>query len=218
MRILTDQDVYAVTTALLRQLGHDVLTAAERGLAASADEVLLEVPRTESRVLVTRGRDFGALVFSQRRGGGVIFLRATPSTLQAVHRELERVLETYQEDELLGAFVVVEPGRHRRRKIQSSSILRHQACPASRNLWRFTPRSGAIAARLPDLIGMSTRALPEQRLCIKRCDCRPAAPTWRYDCTAPNPIFGENRQRWRFSPRIARPGPPYRRRPNCLTA
>ncbi len=121
MKILTDQDVYAVTTSLLRQLGHDVLTAAERGLATSADQALLDTARVEGRLLVTRDRDFGALVFSQRRGGGVIFLRATSSTLDAVHRELERVLETYQEDELLESFVVVEPGRHRRRKIQSSS-------------------------------------------------------------------------------------------------
>ncbi len=32
------------------------------------------------------------------------------------HKELERVLKTYTENELMKAFVVVEPGRHRFRK------------------------------------------------------------------------------------------------------
>ena len=36
--------------------------------------------------------------------------------LQTDHQELERVLKTYPEDELVKAFVVVEPGRHRFRK------------------------------------------------------------------------------------------------------
>ena len=39
-----------------------------------------------------------------------------PSTLEAVHAELGRVLSLYSEAELLGSFVVVEPGRHRVRK------------------------------------------------------------------------------------------------------
>jgi hypothetical protein len=51
---------------------------------------------------------------------GVLYLRALPSTLQAVHAELARVLDLYTEDELKGAFVVIEPGRHRVRKVSGS--------------------------------------------------------------------------------------------------
>lgn len=57
MKLLSDQDVYAVTVRLLRELGHDVVTAAERGLSL------------------------------------------------------------YEEIELLHAFVVIEPDRHRIRKL-----------------------------------------------------------------------------------------------------
>jgi len=47
---------------------------------------------------------------------GVLYLRVLPSTLQAVHAELGRVLGLYGEGELQGAFVVIEPGRHRIRR------------------------------------------------------------------------------------------------------
>jgi len=119
MRLLTDQDVYALTVRFLRERGHDVSTAAEKGMSQSADADLLRVAQAEGRVFVTRDRDFGGLVFVQELGLGVLYLRALASTLQAVHAELGRVLTLYGEDELRGAFVVVEPGRHRVRREKS---------------------------------------------------------------------------------------------------
>jgi predicted nuclease of predicted toxin-antitoxin system len=116
MRFLADQDVYAVTIRFVRDLGHDVVTAAECGMSQSADSELLRAAHAERRVFITRDRDFGALVFVHARDAGVLYLRASPSTLQTIHSELGRVLELYSEDELQGAFVVIEPGRHRVRK------------------------------------------------------------------------------------------------------
>jgi predicted nuclease of predicted toxin-antitoxin system len=116
MKLLTDQDVYAMTVQFLRGLGHDVATAADRGMSRSADADLLRTAQAEGRVFITRDRDFGGLVFLQALGTGVLYLRMHPSTLQAVHAELGRVLALYSEEELRGVFVVVEPSRHRVRK------------------------------------------------------------------------------------------------------
>ena len=66
---------------------------------------------------MTRDRDFGSLVFVQGTDAGVIYLRILPTNIQAVHQELKIVLNLYLEPALLKAFVVVEPGRHRLRKI-----------------------------------------------------------------------------------------------------
>lgn len=68
MRFLLDQDVYALTATFLRELGHDILTAAELGLSRAADTVLLARAVQESRIFVTRDKDFGALVFVERQG------------------------------------------------------------------------------------------------------------------------------------------------------
>jgi predicted nuclease of predicted toxin-antitoxin system len=117
MRFLLDHDVYAATARFLRDLGHEVVQVAHIGLAQAEDEDLLTVAQTQGRLFVTRDRDFGGLVFVNALGAGVLYLRILPSTQNAVHRELERVLTTYSEEELRNAFVVIEPGGHRFRKL-----------------------------------------------------------------------------------------------------
>src|SRR5256885_2400042 len=99
MRFLIDQDVYQITVRFLTDLGHDVTTAVQLGLSQAADAELLQVAQQDARVFVTRDRDFGGLVFVQGGGAGVIYLRMSPSTQDAVHTELERVLALYSENE-----------------------------------------------------------------------------------------------------------------------
>lgn len=117
MKLLLDQDVYAVTARFLSDLGHDVVPVALIGLAQAEDEEILRVAQEQSRILVTRDRDFGNLVFVQALGAGVLYLRILPSTQNAVHAELERVLSTYTEEELARAFVVIEAAGHRIRRL-----------------------------------------------------------------------------------------------------
>ena len=66
---------------------------------------------------MTRDRDFGNLVFVKALGAGVLYLRMLPSTQNAVHSELERIIETYTERELAEAFIVIEPGGYRIRRL-----------------------------------------------------------------------------------------------------
>jgi predicted nuclease of predicted toxin-antitoxin system len=71
----------------------------------------------DQRIFVTRDRDFGELIFLGREKCGVIYLRVKPSTVKSVHLELDKILERYTEEQLSNAFIVVEPGRHRFRKL-----------------------------------------------------------------------------------------------------
>jgi predicted nuclease of predicted toxin-antitoxin system len=118
MKFLADQDVYAITIDFLKRLGHDVIPAAQLSLARAMDAALFRAAHEHGRILVTRDRDFGGLVFVQDLGAGVIYLRILPSTQNAVHSELERVLTLYSVRELQGSFIVVEPGWHRIRKLR----------------------------------------------------------------------------------------------------
>jgi predicted nuclease of predicted toxin-antitoxin system len=120
MRFLIDQDVYAVTTRFLINLGHDVVTAFSIGRSRATDTELLYIASEQERILVTRDRDFGGLVFLYDLHAGVIYLRVDPPGLDACHRELEVVLSRNSEQRLRMSFVVVEPGRHRIRKLSTS--------------------------------------------------------------------------------------------------
>src|SRR5689334_15078666 len=97
MKFLADQDVWAATTTFLRGLAHDVVTATELGMAQAEDVDLLATAQQQGRIFVTRDRDYGGLVFVQGNSPGVIYLRILPSTRDAVHAELERVLTLYDE-------------------------------------------------------------------------------------------------------------------------
>ena len=120
MRLLLDQDVYRITHQVLLNAGHDVLTAQEANLSRAEDSVLLHEAHESERLLVTRDRDFGRLVFVEAADPGVLYLRMTPSNMEWVHRELLEILRLYAENELRGSFVVVEPGRHRIRRHRSA--------------------------------------------------------------------------------------------------
>lgn len=117
MKLLLDQDVYAVTARFLNDLEHDVVPVARIGLSQAEDTEILRIAQEQDRILVTRDRDFGNLVFVQALGAGVLYLRILPTTQNAVHAEPERVLTTQAEKELKSVFVVVEAGGHRIRRL-----------------------------------------------------------------------------------------------------
>jgi len=116
MRFLLDQDVYAITARFLSDARHDVVLVSQIGLSQASDEEILRTAQEQNRILVTRDRDYGNLVFVRAIGYGVLYLRVLPSTVNSVHDELARVIQSYSEKELAGAFVVVEPYGHRFRK------------------------------------------------------------------------------------------------------
>ncbi|MFT5365894.1 MAG: putative nuclease of putative toxin-antitoxin system [Candidatus Latescibacterota bacterium] len=117
MKLFLDQDVYAITIRFLQSLNHNILTAAESGNARTPDIDLLKLAQSQGRILITRDRDFGSLVFLSQINAGVIYLRMSTSNQDAIHDELAHVLQTYPEEELCNAFVVIEAGRHRYRKL-----------------------------------------------------------------------------------------------------
>lgn len=63
MKILLDEDVYAVTGRFLKSLNHDVANVYDLGLSELSDEVILRTAMERQAVLITRDKDFGHLVF-----------------------------------------------------------------------------------------------------------------------------------------------------------
>ena len=102
----------------LIKLKHDVVRVSELGMAQASDEENLNKALELNRIFVTRDRDYGNLVFVKEIKSGVLYLRILPSEISLVHAELERVLNEYDENDLKSAFVVIEAGRHRFRKIK----------------------------------------------------------------------------------------------------
>ncbi|MCS6829668.1 MAG: DUF5615 family PIN-like protein [Armatimonadota bacterium] len=109
--------MYESTVRLLIASGYDVKRAREIGLSAATDVVLLARAEQEGRILITRDKGFGQLVFSRGQPhAGVILLRITPDTLEEVHHQLMRFLFKHTPQQLSNVFATIEPGRYRARK------------------------------------------------------------------------------------------------------
>ncbi len=117
VRFKLDENVPGDAAVLLRNAGHDTHTVMEEGLGGRADSRILDVCRTEGRVLVTFDIDFSDLrLYPPADHKGIWVLRprtqSIASTLVLLKGALG-VLETESADDRLW---IVEPGQVRIRE------------------------------------------------------------------------------------------------------
>jgi predicted nuclease of predicted toxin-antitoxin system len=75
VKLLADENIEAACVNWLRSLGHDVVWGVEI-CQGSPDTRLLAIANRESRIVLTRDRGFGELVYAERRTAlGVILVR-----------------------------------------------------------------------------------------------------------------------------------------------
>ena len=116
MKLLADENIERPIVAWLREQGHDVLWVPESH-AAEADRVLVDIARTESRVILTYDLDFGEVLFRERiMCNGVILLRCRGLTrperiawFQSWWPEIEQ--------KLMNHFIVLRNNRFRVRSL-----------------------------------------------------------------------------------------------------
>jgi predicted nuclease of predicted toxin-antitoxin system len=104
-----DESVDRQIVDRLRADGHEVGYVAELAPGVSDDTVLEQAQRTAA-VLLTADKDFGELVYRQRRAAsGVVLIRLAGLTL---NRKAEVVAAVFRDraDELMRSFTVITPG------------------------------------------------------------------------------------------------------------
>ncbi len=106
MNLVADESVDGPIVARLRADGHIVLYVAEHA-AGLSDEEVLALANTQRSILLTSDKDFGELVFRQKRiAAGVILLRLAGEIPQ---RKADLVSQTLRNrsQELPGTFTVI---------------------------------------------------------------------------------------------------------------
>ena len=106
MRFLVDECTGSRVAAWLREIGHDEFSVYDEARGATDDEIL-STACAENWILITNDKDFGELVFRERRAHhGVIFLRLDDERSTAKIAGPDRVLQNYS-DRLHETIVVV---------------------------------------------------------------------------------------------------------------
>ncbi len=108
MRFLADEGVDRSVVEGLRLLNFDVYYVIEETRSLSDDE-LLHIAFTENRILITRDKDFGELVFRlQKLHAGVILIRLEGYSTQERADIVCKTIALYAE-QLPNAFAVIQP-------------------------------------------------------------------------------------------------------------
>lgn len=97
MRFLVDECTGSKVAAWLRGEGHEVFSVFDDARGISDDEIL-EKAVDENWILITNDKDFGEMVFRERRGHhGVVFMRVEDERAANKIEVLRQLLKTYAE-------------------------------------------------------------------------------------------------------------------------
>lgn len=117
MMFLADEGVDRSIVNGLRLSGFDVFYTIDE-IRALEDEVILQIAANEKRILITKDKDFGELVFRLNKGhAGVVLLRLEGFTTQERADMVCPLILKYK-DQLLNSFTVIQRGVIRIRSTQ----------------------------------------------------------------------------------------------------
>ena len=106
MILLLDHCVWRPTADYLRHAGFHCVTLRELGRASARNGEVLALATRRRNVLLTRDVDF--LAYANSRHTGIIYLRITPTTMDAVHHTLLLALRQFRPAQLRGNLLIVD--------------------------------------------------------------------------------------------------------------
>ena len=106
MRFLVDECTGPAVAQWLRQQNHDVISVFDE-IRGADDKEVIQKANEQNRILITNDKDFGELVFREKKPHkGVILLRLEDERTAKKIAVLKNLLEKY-ENSLSGHFIVV---------------------------------------------------------------------------------------------------------------
>jgi predicted nuclease of predicted toxin-antitoxin system len=112
MRFLVDECTGPAVARWLCDQGHDVFSVYDQARGMS-DDAVLKKAFDKDRLLITNDKDFGAMIFRERRPHkGIILLRLADARASRKIETLRR-LSTFEARELAGQFVVASENQIR---------------------------------------------------------------------------------------------------------
>ena len=116
LKFLADVNVEKTLVDFLREHDFDIIWIPDYDCTL-IDEDLLKFANKEKRILITNDKDFGELVFQQRKlSSGIILIRVKGQEVNKKLRYLKKLVRFYK-DKIKNHFVVISDRRIRIRNI-----------------------------------------------------------------------------------------------------
>ena len=116
MNFVADEGVDIQIVDVLSINGYDVLYIIESNPSIS-DEEVLTIANEENRILMTRDKDFGELIYRDKMiHSGIVLNRLYELSAEMKAALVLKAIQEY-ETKLMGSFTVIEPGSVRIREL-----------------------------------------------------------------------------------------------------
>jgi predicted nuclease of predicted toxin-antitoxin system len=102
IRYYLDEHIFAAVASALRQRGIDTLTTAEAGNLANSDEQQLAFAAAESRVLVTRDKDYLIMHSQGVPHAGIVRWHSKHQSYRELFFKLIALWRTHTAEEMVG--------------------------------------------------------------------------------------------------------------------
>ncbi|MDI3535332.1 MAG: hypothetical protein PWQ82_1697 [Thermosediminibacterales bacterium] len=91
---LTDENISPKTVSFLRSYGLDIKDIKEEGLSGIKDKQVLNLARSEDRIIITCDLDFSNILrFPLNQHSGILVIRAYPPTVENINSILKKFLQ-----------------------------------------------------------------------------------------------------------------------------
>ena len=118
MKFLADAGISPRTVEFLRKSGHNALHVRELGMQRAPYAEILARCRSEGRVLLTFGLDFGDLLaLGAQTDPSVLIFRMSDETAPAVNARIVTVISKREAELVSGTLILVEETRYRVRSL-----------------------------------------------------------------------------------------------------
>jgi predicted nuclease of predicted toxin-antitoxin system len=105
-RFIADENIPKETVELLKKKGVNI-TAVSDVSPGLSDEAILDLGNKDQRIVITFDRDFGQLIFKQKKKTeGLLLLRFNPESPQQIAKRIQQTLATKIKIE--GSVVIVK--------------------------------------------------------------------------------------------------------------
>jgi predicted nuclease of predicted toxin-antitoxin system len=110
LKVIVDEDLPRQAVQLLREHGHDAASVVEQGMGGWKDPSLWIAIQKDERYLVTGDKGFGDIrVYPPGTHRGILLLRPAEDGIRPILELLQKVLDSYKLEDLVGAITVATP-------------------------------------------------------------------------------------------------------------
>lgn len=117
MKIKLDENIPTDLVAVLAQLGHEVDTVPQEGLAGAMDSIIWQVAQKERRFLITQDLDFSNITqFAPGTHAGILLVRLNHPARKLLTQKVQAIFQMELVEDWIGCLVVVTESKIRIRR------------------------------------------------------------------------------------------------------